>query len=403
MGILHDEAAGRLPEDLVQADGGHTAGADDLAQNVARAHAGQLVGVAHHDDAAAVAQSRDQGLKQLHVHHAHLVQNDHVALEQVLVVVDEADHPAGVVHLQQAVDGAGLAAGQLAQALGRAAGGRAQGHPLGLIFQQLQNGVDGGGLAGAGAAGEHKAVLGHGLADGFLLQGRVGKALGQLQNLNVLVQSVGRVFAALRQHRQPVGDVLLRRQQVRQVDIRHPVEHFHAEFFGLNAFIQCGGQLFRRLMDEIGRRFQQLGPGQAGVAVACVVAQRAQQSRFQPLSAVPFHMVILCDAVRVAEIQLQRFTTEQIGVGRDGLHGPGAKGAEHFHRLAGADLKLGQIGNEFPHAEHAFELLLDAVGLVRRDAGDLGQAGGVVGDDLQRFGTKFVDDLIRRFRADVGQ
>ena len=104
------------------------------AQDVAGADAGQLVGVAHHDDAAAVPQRRDEGLKQLDVHHAHLVEDDHIALEQVLVVVDEADHAAGVVHLQQTVDGGGLPARQLAQPLGRAAGGGTEGHPLRLML-----------------------------------------------------------------------------------------------------------------------------------------------------------------------------------------------------------------------------------------------------------------------------
>ena len=94
--------------------------------------------------------------------------------------MDKADHAAGVVHLQQTVDGAGLAAGQFAETLGGTAGGSTQGYPLGLIFQQLQNSVDGGSLTGAGATGEYKAVLCHSLADGFPLQGGVGKALGQL-------------------------------------------------------------------------------------------------------------------------------------------------------------------------------------------------------------------------------
>ena len=76
---------------------------------------------------------RNECLKQLDIHHAHLVQNDHVTLEQVFVVVDKADHAAGVVHLQQAVNGAGLAAGQLAEPFGGAAGGGAQGYSLGLI------------------------------------------------------------------------------------------------------------------------------------------------------------------------------------------------------------------------------------------------------------------------------
>ena len=100
VGVFHDETAFCLPEDLVQADGGHTAGADDLAEDVARAYAGQLVGIAYHNNTAGVAQRRNKCLKQLDVHHAHLVQNDHIALEQVFVVMDKADHAAGVVHLQ---------------------------------------------------------------------------------------------------------------------------------------------------------------------------------------------------------------------------------------------------------------------------------------------------------------
>ena len=314
VGVFHDEAALCLPEDLVQADGGHAAGANDLAEDVARTYTGQLVGIAYHNNTAGVAQRRNKRLKQLDIHHAHLVQNDHVTLEQVFVVMDKADHAAGVVHLQQAVDGAGLAAGQLAEPLGGASGGRAQGYPLGLIFQQLQNSVDSGGLAGAGAAGEHKAVFCHGLADGFPLQGGVGKALRQLQDLDVFIQIPGRVLAALCQQIQPVGNVLLRCQQIWQVDIGHGIEHFYTQFFRFDAVIQCTGQLFRRLVDKVGGSRQQLRPGQTGVSVARVVAQSAQQGSFQPLGTVPFHVVILGDTVRMTEIQLQRLPAQQIGV-----------------------------------------------------------------------------------------
>ena len=72
--------------------------------------------------------------------------------------------------------------------------------------------------------------------------------------------------------------------------------------------------LFRRLMDEVGGSGQQLCPGQTGVAVACIMAQSAQQGSFQPLGTVPFHVVIPGDAVRVAEVQLQRLAAQQIGV-----------------------------------------------------------------------------------------
>ena len=120
VGVLHDEALSGLPEYLVEADRRHQPGADGLAEDIARADAGQLVGVTYHNNPAAVPQCRNEGLEQLDVHHAHLVEDNDVALEQVLVVVDKADHTAGVVHFQQTVDGGGFPARQFAQTLGGA-------------------------------------------------------------------------------------------------------------------------------------------------------------------------------------------------------------------------------------------------------------------------------------------
>ena len=214
---------------------------------------------------------------------------------------------------------------------------------------------------------------------------------------------MGGILAPLCQHGKPGSNILLGFQQVGQIDIRCAIEQLHPQLFGSDAFIQCCGQLFQRLMDEARRRFQQLGARQAGMAVACVVAQGAQQGCFQPLGAVALHMVILGDAVRMAEVQLQRFAAEQIGICRNGLHGPGPKGAEHFHSPAGADLELSQIGNELPHPEHPLELLLDAVGLVGRDAGHLREPGRVVGDHLQCLSPEQIDDLIRCFGSDIRQ
>ena len=214
---------------------------------------------------------------------------------------------------------------------------------------------------------------------------------------------MGGILAPFCQHGKPGSNVLLGFQQVGQINIRCAVKQLHPQFFGADALVQRSSQFFRRLMDKIGCRFQQLGARQAGVAVARVVAQGAQQGRFQPLCAVAFHVVILGNAVRVAEIQLQRFAAEQIGICRNGLHGPGPKGAEHFHSSAGADLELSQISNELPHPEHPLELLLDTVGLVGRDARHLREPGRVVGDHLQRLRPEQIDNLIRCFGSDVWQ
>ena len=82
---------------------------------------------------------------------------------------------------------------------------------------------------------------------------------------------------------------------------------------------------------------------------------------------------------------------------------PHAKSLEHLHGLAGADLELRQIGDELPHPEHPLKFLLDAVSFIRRDAGDLGQPSGVVGDDLQRLSAEHINDLIRSSCADIRQ
>ena len=133
------------------------------------------------------------------------------------------------------------------------------------------------------------------------------------------------------------------------------------------------------------------------------MAQGPQQGGFQALGAVPFHLIVLGDAVGVAEIQLQRFTAQQIGIGRDGLSRPRPKGAEYLHGPPGPDLKLGQVGNQLPHAEHPLEFLLDAVGLVGRNALDFGEAGGLVGNDVQRGGAELLDDLLGGGGAHIGQ
>ena len=78
VGVLHDQTLLRLTEDVGQANSGHDARAQDLAQNVAGADAGQLVGIAYHNDTAVIPRRRQQCLKQLDVHHAHLVEDDDI-------------------------------------------------------------------------------------------------------------------------------------------------------------------------------------------------------------------------------------------------------------------------------------------------------------------------------------
>ena len=76
--------------------------------------------------------------------------------------MDEPHAAGGVVHFQQAMDGGSAVVGQFAQPLGGAARGGAEGDTVIQGLVQAQNGVDRGGLAGTGAAGEHHDPAGKG-------------------------------------------------------------------------------------------------------------------------------------------------------------------------------------------------------------------------------------------------
>ena len=78
MRVLDDQTFLRLAEDIGQSHSRDNIGTQYLTQNVARPHAGQLISVPHHDDAAVVARSSEQGLKQLDIHHTHLIKDDDI-------------------------------------------------------------------------------------------------------------------------------------------------------------------------------------------------------------------------------------------------------------------------------------------------------------------------------------
>ena len=359
MGIFHNEAFGGLAEDMLQPHGGHHTALDDLAQNVAGAHAGQLVGVAHHDDAAAMAQRRQQALEQLCIHHAHLVQHHHVTFEQVFLVVDKAQKAAlgVIVHLQQPVDGLGLLARQFRQALGRTPRGRTESHPLPGMLQKREDGVHGGGLAGARPAGEHHDPAAHGRADGRALFFRVGKALGAFQNGDAPVHAGGRGRRMAAEFPQPGGDVSLGTEKVRQKNELALRPGASAHFAIIQQAVQFAVHRVRLDRQAFGGGPHQPFTRQAGVAVACVVAQDVKEARPHPQKVLQVHLQFRRDGVRLAEFQVQRFAAEDVGIAAYLFYRARAEMAVRLHRLRRRDAKAAQIGHRLPHAEHPPELV----------------------------------------------
>ena len=126
MGIDHDQALARLPEDLGQAHRGNHAGGDHVTQHGSRPHRRQLIDVTHQDQASPRGQRRDQIRGQPNIQHGRLVHHQQVRLERTARGARE--DPLGGLPLEQPVQGRGRLSGRLGESLGRATGRGRQRH-----------------------------------------------------------------------------------------------------------------------------------------------------------------------------------------------------------------------------------------------------------------------------------
>ena len=128
MGVHDDEALLGLAENFRQPHRGQHLAAEHVAEGETGAHRGQLVRVAHQHQTLALGDGQQQTVEKLHVHHGHLIHDDGVGLQGMVLIPDE-DHlaRAGIdIGLQQAVDGGSLLPRHLRQTLGGAARGGCQ-------------------------------------------------------------------------------------------------------------------------------------------------------------------------------------------------------------------------------------------------------------------------------------
>lgn len=164
VGAADDGALGGLPEDLGEAHHGDHPAADKVGEQVARPHAGQLVGVAHQDQPALRPRADSRPCMRVISTMEVSVHDHRVGLQRVAFIVGK-HQPAGVgviLGLQKAVDRGPLRAAQLPQPLGGPPRGGGQGglQPQGI--EQGQHSPQGGGLAGARPTGEEHHLAGGG-------------------------------------------------------------------------------------------------------------------------------------------------------------------------------------------------------------------------------------------------
>ena len=187
----------------------------------------------------------------------------------------------------------GLHTAQLTQPLGRPAGGGGQGGVQPHVVEEGQHPPEGGGLAGARAAGkQHDLGPGRQLHGGALLGG-VGDALVTLDPVENAVKVLRRQQLFPAHLGQPLGHKALRLVQVEEVDRLLPRRLLLDDLTPLQQSLQPVPQGVQVLQaQQLGGGGKQLPPGQKGVAVVQVVAQLKEQPGFQPLGVVPLHALV---------------------------------------------------------------------------------------------------------------
>ena len=316
MGVADDGGLLRLPEHLPEKHSLDLFAADQVGKHISRPHGGQLVRIAHQHQPGAGAQRPQQCGEQGHVHHAHLVHDDGLSLQRLLFRFLEGHLMSRLIprHTQQPVNRLGLHARQLAHALRRTARGGRQHDVQPHFLKQGHDAPDGGGLAGAGTAGQQDDANLRRQLYRLPLQGGVGNALFLLDFRHGPVCKPALIGVHFQQCQQPGAGGGLRLPQPPQVHRLHigdPLDHH-------GVMLRQGVQGRFHLLDPAAQQLagggKQLILRQKHMAVILVIGQLKSEGRLKALRAV------LCEAhgqrhgVRHGKIHAAHIVRQQIGI-----------------------------------------------------------------------------------------
>ena len=316
VGVADDGGLLRLPEHLPEKHSLDLFAADQVGKHISRPHRGQLVRISHQHQPGAGAQRPQQRGEQGHVHHAHLVHDDGLGLQRLLFRFLEGHLMSRLIprHTQQPVDRLSLHARQLAHALRRTARGGRQHDVQPHFLKQGHDAPDGGGLAGAGTAGQQDDANLRRQLYRLPLQGGVGNALFLLDFRHGPVCKPALVGVHFQQCQQPGAGGGLRLPQPPQVHRLHigdPLDHH-------GVMLRQGVQGRFHLLDPAAQQLagggKQLILRQKHMAVILVIGQLKSEGRLKALRAVLCKSHGQRHGVRHGKIHAAHIVRQQIGI-----------------------------------------------------------------------------------------
>ena len=286
------------------------------------------------------------------------------------------------------MDGLGLAAAQLAHPLGGAACGRQQHgiqpHPV----KQGHDAPHGGGLAGAGAAGQQQHALFRRQRHGAALLRRVGDALLLFDIADDPVHIPAKVPVVAAGGGQTLGHIDLRLVHPPQIAALHVGDGLTHHGEALTQVVQRLLHRFLAYADQLHGGGDQLGPGQEHMAVGQVMIQFVQYCRLGAAGGIPVEAHGQGDLISGGKIHAAALVGEEIGVVLQFLQRLVAVGAQKAHSQRYRQVVPAQELHHPPQARQAAEGRGDLRGLLCGDALEGGQLLRLLLDDAQSVGAE---------------
>ena len=171
MGVDDNITLCRLPENLCQTYHMKPLRFYDIAKHAARTHAGKLVHISHQDKTRPLCHRFQQGMHQRDIHHRHLIHDNHIRLQRILLIALKSFTPVhAAVQFQHTVNRLRLKACCLTHPFCRAPGGSRQKNIHSFLFEITDNRVDGCRLSGSRSSGNHHQSIADCLPDCLRLQ-----------------------------------------------------------------------------------------------------------------------------------------------------------------------------------------------------------------------------------------
>ena len=376
-----------------------------ILQHVSCPNGGKLVHIPDENDAGTAFHGPQESLHQGNIHHGTFIDDDDIGFDGVILVFIKglaAVILADEIDAQHAMDGLGFYACGLRHPLGRPARGRCQNHIQVFLLQDADDGIDGGGFPGAGAAGDDEDTVGHGFRHGHaLLQGQ-GHASFLFYPANLFCDSfhIRRVILR-RQFQQPLRHGHFRIKIIIQINTIHAIQLFLPN---LAVHLQFPDGIFhgqRMQFQKLHRLFDERFLGQEAVTVTRGSIQNIFHRRLHPVGVIGGNAGAGRHFVGHFEANAHHIIRQAVGV--------------IFHHLKGAVFILfinthgigrGNIeALQKHHSPAQFMLFTEGfgnfLGFIEADALDLRQHVGLFFDDIEGGLPKAFHDALGRFGPDA--